>query len=542
MATSRSSLAAPLANSVFLAIWIVTIVSNIGGWVQDIGAAWLMTSLSPSPLMVSLVQAASSLPVFLFSIPAGALADVVDRRRLLLFMQAWMLVAALVLGILTAQGWTTAISLIVMTFLLESGDACSGPAWQAVVPELVPREQLRDAITVSSLGINIARVVGPALGGVLVAAAGPANAFLINAASFLGVGVVLARWRRRAERNPLPVERFVGAVRAGVRYVRHSRPVRVVLLRTAAFMIAASSIWALLPSLARGPLGLGPGGYGALLGCMGAGALSTAFLLDRLRRRHSANRLVTGASALLAAAILVIAQVHSPLAVGAALLAAGAAWIAVASNLNAATQSATPDWVRARVMAVYLVVFFGAMAGGSVLWGAIAERFGLPLALSIASLVLVVGLPLALSFRLPSNDGEDMAPSLHWDAPVVVREPGSEEGPVLVTVTYAISADNDAAFLTAMEELREERLRGGAFAWGLYRDTAHHERIVETFLVESWAEHLRQHGRTTRFDRTVEEQARRHHVGPKPPAIAHLVYTRRSRDGQDAEGRRKEHE
>jgi MFS family permease len=520
-------LIAPLGNPVFRAIWLATVVSNIGGWVHDVAAGWLMTSLSPSPLMVSLVQAATSLPVFLLSIPAGALADVVDRRRLLLATQIWMMLGAAALGLLTAQGWTTAVTLLVLTFLIETGSAASGPAWQAVTAELVPKNLLRSAVTLNGLGINVARAVGPAIGGILVAWAGPPTAFLINAASFLAVAGVLLRWRRVRETNALPTERFFGAIKAGVRYASHAPGVQVVLLRTASFMIGASAIWALLPTIARVHLGLGPGGYGMLLGCMGTGALIGAVLLGRIRQRLSTDRLVVAATALFAAATATAGLVPSFPAACAAMIAAGAGWVLVVANLNASAQAAVPDWVRARVMSVYLVVFYGGMAGGSVLWGALAARTSLPTALVSAAVVLLGGTAMALRFRLAQVESADLAPSMHWDDPIVAREANLDDGPVMITVALDIDLKREAEFIDLMQQVRLERLRDGAFQWGLFHDTARPGHFVETFFVESWAEHLRQHRRVTHSDKTIEDQARAFHIGPQPLVISHLIYARK---------------
>lgn len=520
-------LSAPLANPVFRAIWIATVVSNIGGWVHDVAAGWLMTSLSPSPFMVSLVQAATSLPVFLLSIPAGALADVVDRRRLLLFAQFWMMAAAVALGLLTAGGWTTAVLLLVLTFALECGSAADGPAWQAIVPELVPRGQVRSAVTLNGLGINVARAIGPAIGGALVAWAGPATAFLVNSASFLAVAGVLLWWRRPHEKSVLPAERFFSAVKAGARYVRHAPPVRAVLIRTFAFIVGASAIWALLPSIARLRLGLGPTGYGVLLGCMGSGALIGALLLGRIRSKATTDAMVIGATLLFAASITMVAFFPVFLLVCGAMLVAGVGWVLVVANLNAAAQIVAPDWARARVLSIYLVVFYGGMTGGSALWGAVAAGDGIPAALLGAAGVLVGGIVVAARYRLAAAEGKDLSPGKHWPDPVMLWEPQMRDGPVLITVEFEVADEHVAKFVAAMHELRRERMRDGAFQWGLFRDTARPERFVENFLVESWAEHLRQHERVTRADQDAEECAKSFHRGPNPPVVAHLIYERK---------------
>src|SRR5581483_10935245 len=318
-----SSALSPLRQPLFRAVWLAAVVSNVGTWMHDTSAAWLMTSLSPSPLMVALMQTAMSLPFFLLALPAGALADVVDRRRVLLGTQGWMLAAAAALGVLALSGRTTPWSLLGLTFALGLGAAMNAPAWQAITPELVPREDLAPAVALNGVAVNVARAVGPALGGLLVAAIGPGGVFLLNAASFVGVIAVLAAWRRPAPDGGLPAERVVGAILAGVRYVRHAAPVRTVLVRTAAFVLSASGIWALLPLVARRRLGLGAVGYGLLLGCLGAGAIVGAAVLPRLRRRLGVERLLVGATLLFAGASATLGVGRAVPAAALALIAAG---------------------------------------------------------------------------------------------------------------------------------------------------------------------------------------------------------------------------
>ncbi|HME72692.1 MAG TPA: MFS transporter, partial [Myxococcota bacterium] len=375
----------PLRRPVFRALWIATIASAIGTWMQDVGASWLMTSLAPTPLLVSLVQAASNLPFFVLALPAGALADLVDRRRLLMVSQAWMLLSAAALGILTLSGAVTPVSLLLLTFCLGVGSALNAPAWQAITPELVPREELPDAISLNGMAMNVARAAGPALGGAVVAIVGSGPTFLLNAASFLGVIAVLARWERPRRESRLPPEDLYGAIRAGIRYVRHSTQLTTVLVRALSFILCGSVVWALLPLFARETLGLGPSGYGALLGFFGAGAVSGAFLLPRLRRALSAERVATGSVLAFAAVTLVLGLARDGKLVGIALVIGGAAWLILLSSLNLAAQSAVPSWVRARAMAVHLLVIFGGMAIGSAFWGAIATFIDIPAAFELAT-------------------------------------------------------------------------------------------------------------------------------------------------------------
>jgi MFS family permease len=489
---------------------------------HEVGADWLMTSLSTSPLLVSLVEAASSLPVFLLSLGAGALADVVDRRRLLLFTQCWMLVAATGLGILTLAGGTTPWGLLGFTFLLNIGTALNGPAWQAIVPELVAPDEVPSAVALNSVGFNIARSVGPALGGLIVAQFGSGIVFLLNAASFLCVIVILARWRRTARKSVLPAERVFGAMRAGVRYVHYAVTVRHVFARTGLFILFASSIWGLMPIVARQSFGLGASGYGVFLGCLGAGAVGAASVLERVRRAFPTDRLLAAGTLVFSASLVVIAITpHFALAC-LAMAAAGAAWTTTMSTLNAAAQVNVSAWVRGRALAVYQIVFFGGMAAGSTIWGAVATHFGASVSLLLAAvglattLAAIKGYPLTLNIR-------DLSPAMHWPDPVLAWQPGLDDGPVLVTIEYSVEPPHTEGFLKAMREVERRRRRDGALQWALFHDVAKPGRYVETIIVESWAEELRRHEHVTVEDRAAEERVLRFQDGRTPPIVTHLV-------------------
>lgn len=518
---------APLRHGVFRALWIATVVSNVGTWMHDVGAAWLMTSLAPRPLMVSLVQAATTLPMFLLALPAGVLADIVDRRRFMLFAQAWMLAAATLLGVLQVMGLVTPVILLTLTFALGVGAALNAPPFQAIAPELVPKEDLPPAVALNSLGINIARAVGPALGGVIVAAAGPGAVFILNGLSVLGVLVVLHRWRREPRSGALPPERFFGALRAGFRYVREAPAMQAVLVRSGAFFLFASATWALLPLVARQELGLGAGGYGVLLGFIGGGAVLGAVALPRLRSRLPTNTVIAAATVLFALVALALAYLRSVPALWVVMVVAGIAWIAMLSTLNVAAQTALPSWVKARSLAVYLVVLNGGMASGSAIWGAAAARYGIPAALTAAAVGQLLALLLIQRWRLPDAP-MDLAPSLHWPAPVVARDPELDRGPVLVTVEYRVALERAAEFTSTMQEMRRVRRRDGAISWGLFEDTAQPGRWLETFELESWLEHLRQHERVTVEDRRLQERVQAFHRGGALLKVTHLVAHPRS--------------
>lgn len=514
----------PLRQPLFRALWIASVASNVGTWMHEVGAGWLMTSLTASPLMVALMQTATSLPIFLLGLPAGALADVVDRRRMLLFTQGWMLVAAAVLGGLTLLDLTAPWVLLILTFLLGAGAAMNAPAWQATTPGLVSRNELPAAVALTGMGLNLARAVGPALGGFIVAAAGPWAVFLLNAVSFLSVMVVLYRWRRAAQDSPAPAEPVMSAIRAGIRYARHAPALRAVLVRTGLFVLFASALWALLPVLARHEMRLDSIGYGILFGCLGAGAVVGAILLPAMRSRVSMDSLLAGATISFAAVLVAMAQVRHLGLLCVVMIAGGVAWITLMVSFNVATQTTVPSWVRARALALYLLMFQGGMAGGGVLWGTVTEHAGIAVALLSAAGGLVVGLAAMVRYPLKGDEQLDLTPSTHWPEPTVVIEPHPEDGPVLVTVEYRIEPKQARDFTVAMKAVRQQRLRDGAFRSGLYRDPADLGRYVETFVVESWAEHLRQHERVTVADRDAEERAGAFHIGDAPPTVSHYIY------------------
>jgi MFS family permease len=393
---------APLRRPLFRALWIATLVSSIGTWMHEVGAGWLMVTLNPSPVMVALVQAATSLPAFFLSLPAGALADIVDRRRYLIAAQFWMLSCAALLGALTLAGSISAWGLLALTFALACGAAMMTPAWAATVPELVPREELAAAIALNSTSVNVARAIGPAVAGVLVAAAGPAVAFLLNACSFVGVIVVLSRWRRARTTREAP-EPFFGAMRAGLRYARTAPRLRAVMVRGFTFFICGSAMWALLPLVAR-QVGGGARTYGLLLTGIGTGAVCAALTLPPLRARWSRDRLVQAASILLAVTMSVLAHAHTLYALVPAMLFTGVAWLTVLSSLHVSAQTAVPGWVRARALSIYLIMLSMGMSAGSALWGAIASRSSVSIALTTAALGSLIAIVLTRRFSLDGHD------------------------------------------------------------------------------------------------------------------------------------------
>ncbi len=512
-----------MRNQLFRWLWIASVASNIGTWLQNVGASWMMTSLTASTTLVALVQAATSLPSFLLALPSGALADVVDRRKLLIVTQTWMTAAAGGLAVLALAHRAGPVSLLGFTFLLGLGSAANTPAWQAIMPELVPRAELPAAIALNSISFNIARAAGPALGGLLVAAAGPGWTFLLNAVSFLGVIVVLYLWRRPEEQAVLPGERILGAITTGVRYVRHAPEVLAPLARGSAFIVCGGSLWALLPVVAR-DLHHGAGGYGLLLAAMGAGAVTGAMLLPRIRRAVSGNTMAAAATLTFAAATVALALLRVFPLLLVAMFAAGAAWLSLLSSLNVAVQTAVPSWVRARALSVYLLVFYGGLTAGSALWGGLAERWGASWSLIASAAGMVVGLAATHRLRLQSGDSPNLAPSREMPAPILAFDPEPDRGPVLVTVEYHVEPGDEPEFNRAMRRVRLIRLRDGAMEWSLYADAGETGTYAEVFLVKSWLEHLRQHERGTVADQDVLAEARRYqrHDDGRP-AVRHLV-------------------
>lgn len=513
----------PLSFPVYRALWIATVVSNVGTWMHDVGAGWLMTSLSPSPLLVALVQAATTLPMFLLALPAGAMADIVDRRKMLLAAQTLGLVAAAGLAILTLQGLVTPEVLLAGTFVLGTAAALSAPVFQAIVPELVDKEALPDAIALNSLGVNISRAIGPALGGVIVALAGTPAVFALNALSVVTVLVVLLTWKRPQTIRTLPPEHFFGALKAGYRYTRHSPAMRLVLVRSVGFFLFGSALWAMLPLIARRGLGLDAAGYGALLGSMGAGAVVGALVLKRVRRTVPANTISAGATLLFAGATLALALASNVWIAGAVMFVAGLAWIGMLTSLNVAAQMASPGWVKARALAVYLLMFQGSMTGGSILWGSVASSTSVPTALMIAAAGQAAALILAFRWRLPQESATDLAPSNHWAEPVVSVQPFGDRGPVLIEIEYRVDPARLAEFVAALRRFRATRHRDGAIRWDVWEDVAEPGRVVESFVVESWIEHQRQHARVTRTDQLDQDVLNAFHVGDAAPVVRHLL-------------------
>jgi MFS family permease len=519
---------APFRHRAFAVMWNAQFVSNIGSWMQTVAAQWLMLTLTSSAAYIALVQTAASLPVVLFAVAAGAIGDLVDRRKFLLLAQGFMLVAAVALGVLALAGLVTPWLLLALIFAVGTGQALTSPTWQTLQPELVPPAERVQAISLGSVNQNLARAVGPAIGGVLLAATSAGTVFLVNAATFLAVIAAIAWWRGTRPAQVLPREHVGEAIRAGARYVTASPALRVVLLRAALFVFFASSIWALLPLTAQSQLHLGSGGYGLLLGCVGLGAVAGAALLPRLRARATPGSLLTVSSLGLAGVALVLGYVHIAAVVAAALAVGGLGWILALSTLNSLYQLTLPQWVKARGMSFYLIVFQGGNAVGSAVLGITAERVGLSPTLLIAAAGLALGPLAGLRYRFQPIPPQDLLPAGDWPAPHLA-EGDPPAGPVMVSVEYWPADGLEDDLLTKLEDARFSRRRTGASAWRVWQDAADPSRIIEQFVVASWEEHLRQHDRVTGRDQERLNQIRALTDPSHPTTVTHWVTPQRGR-------------
>jgi len=517
---------APLRLPLFRAIWLANLVGSIGWLVQGVGAAWLMTTLAGTPDMVALVQSATMAPILLFALFAGALADLWDRRWVLLLAQLWVAAASFGLAAVGGAGLLTPASLLLFTFLVGTGAALNGPAWQAVVREIVPAGELAAAVTLNAIGFNLARALGPAVGGAVVAAFGTQAAFLLNGGAALALVAVLLFWRRQLPKDELPRERLGSAVVTGLRYVGETPAIRAILVRSAVFGIAASAALALLPLIARDRLGGGPVVYGLLLGAFGIGALLGAFVIHPLRHRRGAEFVVTALSAAGGAAFVLIGLLPGWFApVVLALAVAGTAWLGAFSTFNITLQMRTAFWVQARVLSLYQTVVFGGMAVGAWAWGEVAHATSLEGAYLLAGAMLLGSVALHWWQPLHAGEAPDLQPALRQE-PLPAVQATVEEGPVLVQIEFEVGAAEAPAFVAAMDEVGHLRRRNGAIRWRLFQDVAEPTHWSETFVLGDWIEHQRLRARMTMADATLEARAVAYHRGRTPPMRRYMVARR----------------
>jgi MFS family permease len=492
-----------------------------------------MVSLGASATLVALTQTASSLPFFVFSLPAGALGDIVDRRKLILWCEFWMVGVATLLAIATISGFMSPVLLLVLTFALSTGEAIETPTWRALLPELVGKKDLAAASALNGIEFNFARAVGPALAGALIAVAGVGAAFIANVVSFAGAILVIARWKRPARTYVAAPETVSSATIAAVRYVRHSPELRFVMLRAGITMFAASALLALLPSVAR-DLSNRPISYGMLLGCFGTGAVLGALVMQPARARWSLDSVASVAVVVLGVMIVTAGEVHTIPLLAVVMVVAGAGWLVFISVVSALVQTLAPDWARARVLAVFMLIFQGGLAAGSATWGVVATRIGIPTVFTLAGLSTIATIAIRAFGTLPDRSA-DTTPWNHWRMPAVIEEAAGAlaRGPVLVTVRYRVRPQHDQAFMRVMEHYGRIRRRDGASWWGVFRDLEQADGFLETFLVGSWAEHVRQHERFTQGDREVEARIRLHIE--EEPVILHFIQPEHVQNRHDEE-------
>lgn len=512
-----------LRNASFRRFWVGGTVSGIGGVVQDVTAGWIMTGLTTAPLYTALLQTAASLPVCVFTLAGGALADTKDRRKLMLVLQSGMFLLAALLGVSAYLEALTAPLLLLLVAAVATGTALVTPATMRTVPDLLTGHDIPKGVTLNSLSVNVARLAGSVVAGILIAQASVGAGFFMNALSFVPLLLVLASWTGVKAAGHLPPERMMGAIFAGWRFVWHSPGLRNVLIRAGLFVLSASAVPSLLPIVARRELHLGPVLFGAFMGTFGAGALVGATLLAWFRERLSSDQLIFATTLLVAGSASAIGLSHELALVFPALLVAGAAWVISVATFGVSTGSSAPEWVLGRALSHYAVMFQGGVAIGSVAWGTLATSTTVSTALVFSTLTGMLSLVASRLWRLPESDPRRLAPAQPWPLPSHEAVGDREQSPVLVTVDYEIDAAQSDAFLNAMNGVRGERLRDGAFEWSLFVDVENPSCYREQFLVHSWLEHLRQHERVTVEDRDTLAGARAFHIGERPPVVSHFA-------------------
>ncbi len=514
---------APLRDPTFRMLWLVWATANVCLWMNDVAAAWLMTTLTDSPTLIALVQTASALPVFLLGIPSGALADILDRRRYFMVTQYWVAANAAVLVAVSLLDMLTANVLLLLTFTNSIGLAMRWPVFAAIVPELVSRSHLPAALALNAVAMNGSRVVGPLVAGALIAAAGSQYVFALNFVLSVACGIAITRWKRAHKPSVLPGERFLGAMRLGWQYVRESQGMRAAMVRVAVFFLHSTALIALLPLVAKSLEGGGAGTFTLLLSSLGVGAIVAAGWLPHIRHRWNRDAIATVGALVHALAIVVVAYAPNAWVAVPAMLVGGVGWILTANSVAIAAQLALPNWVRARGMSMFQMAIMGSSALGAVIWGKLAELSSVPTSLAVASASLLVALALTRRYRLDGVDDDDLSPTRPWDEPVPSRAIDSEEGPVMVTIEYRVAPDQAREFEAIMSESRSARLRQGAVSWGLFEDIHEPGRFVEYFACSTWADYLRRFDRFTAADKRLHERRHALHIGPEAPRISRYL-------------------
>ena len=511
----------PIKRPAFRMLWTVSLTANICMWMNDVAAAWMMTSMTSTPLWVALVQSASTLPVFLLGLPSGALADILDRRRYFIITQFWVAGVATLLCIAVISGVMTPALLLALTFANGVGLAMRWPVFSAIVPELVPRSQLPAALALNGISMNASRIVGPLVAGALIASAGTEYVFVLNAVLSIISGFLIMRWRREHVPSPLGRERLFSAMRVGLQFVSQSTRLRAVLLRVALFFLHSTALLALLPLLARGLDGGDAGTFTLLLASMGAGAIVAALFLPRLRQMMDRDTLVLRSVMLQSASTFAMALAPNAWVAVPAMILNGMAWITCANSLSVSAQLALPDWVRARGMSMYQMAIMGASALGAALWGQIATVTDVPTALLVAAASGTVSMLLAQYWVRDLSIEEDLTPSREFKTPVADAPPGV--GRMVVTIEYLVEPARGDDFVKLMRISRRSRLRQGALEWELLRDINQPGRFLEQIVDESWTEHLRRFDRVTASDVALRERKLAFHIGDGPPVVTRCV-------------------
>ncbi|RUW79014.1 MFS transporter [Mesorhizobium sp. M2A.F.Ca.ET.067.02.1.1] len=521
--SERVSALAPFRHGIFRAVWAASLVSNFGGLIQGVGAAWMMATIATSSYQVALVQASTTLPIMLFALVAGAIADSFNRRKVMLVAQTFMLVVSALLTLFTWQGWMTPWTLLAFTFLIDSGTALNSPSWQASVGDMVPRAKVPAAVALNSLGFNITRSVGPAIGGVIVAAAGAAAAFAANAISYIGLIVVLARWKPALPEQTLPRESLGAAMGAGLRYVAMSPNIAKVLVRGSAFGFSAGAVLALLPLVARDVVKGDALTYGIMLGAFGIGAVGGALISVRLRQLLSSEVMVRMAFAGFALCALNAAISHNGWQTSAGLLIGGACWVIALSHFNVTVQMSTPRWVVGRVLSIYQTATFGGIALGSWIWGVVADAHGAETALIAAAIAMLAGGAIGFVLPLPKQTVLNLDPLNRFKEPTLSLDLKPRSGPIAVMIEYIIREDDVPEFLATMAERGRIRRRDGARNWTLARDLEDPSVWIEHYHTPTWVEYIRHNRRATHADAVVGERIRALHSGENPPRVRRMI-------------------
>lgn len=521
--TQRSSTLAPFRHGIFRAVWTASLASNFGGLIQSVGAAWLMTSITTSSDMVALVQASTALPIMLFSLASGAIADSFDRRKVMLVAQGFMLVISILLTIFAYQGLITPWMLLSFTFLIGCGTALNNPSWQASVGDMVPREDLPAAVALNSMGFNLTRSVGPAIGGIIVAAAGAAAAFAVNAASYVALLTVLARWKPDLSPSRLPRETLGAAMGAGIRYMAMSPNIGKVLLRSSVFGFTSGSILALLPLVARDLVSGGPLTYGIMLGAFGLGAVGGALISGRLRQMLSSEVMVR--CAFLGFSICSLTAALSPYAwlTATGLLIGGACWVLALSHFNVTVQMSTPRWVVGRALSIYQTATFGGIALGSWVWGVVAETHGVEAALIAAAISMLAGGAIGFAVPLPQLTTMNLDPLNRWTEPLLSLDLKPRSGPIAIMIEYVIREKELPEFIELMAERGRIRRRDGARNWTLARDLENPDIWIESYHTPTWLEYVRHNTRATYADAAISERIRALHSGAERPRVRRMI-------------------